>query len=175
MTDLAANRAGRMTARQRLKLVRGEAALLLLTGIGLVISIALGPNLVGAYQDLGFFGGFVVTLFFGLCAVMTVVGAFGVVVVLGDLAVGRVRSVVGRPTLRRENVRTNALTRPMPSSFAYPGQYKYKVIVGDREFDIDSRVADHLSRDSRQVRVYFAAYSGEMLSLEPLDAAQEAS
>jgi hypothetical protein len=49
------------------------------------------------------------------------------------------------------------------------------VIVGDKEFDIDSGVADHLSRDSREIRVYFAAYSGEMLSLEPLEAAQEAS
>ena len=50
--DLAANRAGRITGRQRLKLLRGEAALLVLTGIGLVISIALGPNLVGAFSDL---------------------------------------------------------------------------------------------------------------------------
>jgi hypothetical protein len=175
MTDLAANRAGRITVRQRLKLVRGEAALLVLTGVGLVISIAVGPNLVGAFQSLGFFGGFVVTLFFLLCALMTLVGAFGVVVLLGDLVLGRVRSVVGRPTLRSENVRTNALVRPLPSSSTYLGQHRYKVIVGDKEFDIDSRIADHISRDSRQVRVYFAAYSGELLSLEPVEAAQEAS
>jgi hypothetical protein len=175
MTDLAANRAGRITARQRLKLLRGEAALLSLTGVGLVISIALGPNLGGAFEELGFFGGFVVTLFFLMCALMTLIGAFGVVVLFGDLVLGHVRSVVGRPTLRREAVRTNALMRPLPSSFAYAGQFKYKVMVDDREFDIDPRVAEHLSRDTRAVRVYFAAYSGELLSLEPMETAEEAS
>jgi len=175
MTDLAANRAGRITGRQRLKLLRGEIALLILTGIGLVISIAIGPNLGSAYDDLGFFGGFVVTLFFLMCAGMTLIGAFGVVMLLGDAALGHVRSVTGLPTVRREAVRTNALARPFPSSYAYPGQFKYKVMVGDKEFDIEPRIADHLARDTRKVRVYFAAYSGELLSLEPLEAAQEAS
>ena len=88
--------------------------MLVLTGIGLVISIAVGPNLVGAFSDLGFFGGFVVTLFFLLCAVMTVIGGFGVVVLLGDMVLGRVHSVSGLPTLRREGIRTNALARPLP-------------------------------------------------------------
>jgi hypothetical protein len=175
MSDLAANRSGRITARQRLQLLRGEAALLFLTGIGLVISVALGPNLLGAFQNLGFFGGFVVTLFFLICAVMTLVGAFGVLVLLGDMVLGHVRSVTGLPTLRKEALRTNAVARPIPSSFAYPGQYRYKVIVGDKEFDIEPKLADHLARDSRKIRVYFAAYSGELLSLEPLEAAQEAS
>ena len=53
-------------------------------------------------------------------------------------------------TLRREGVRTNALARPFPSEYAYPGQYKYKVIVGDKEFDIDHKLAEHLSRDVRE-------------------------
>jgi hypothetical protein len=175
ISDLAANRAGRITRRQRLRLLRGEAALLFLTGVGLIVSIALGPNLLGAFRDLGFFGGFVVTLFFLVCAVMTLVGGFGVVVLLGDLVLGHIRSVTGRPTLRRVGVTTNAFARPIPSSFTYPGQYKYKVMVDDREFDVDSRLADQLSRDSRKIRVYYAAYSGEMLSLEPLEVAQEAS
>ena len=170
MTDLEANREGRITAGQRFRLLRGVAALLLLTGIGLIVSIALGPNLLGAFGSLGVFGGFVVTIFFLMCVLMTVVGGIGVVFVLGDAVLGRVRSVTGAPTLRREGVRTNALARPFPSAFAYPGQYKYKVMVADKEFDIDRKLADHLSRDVRRIRVYFAAYSGELLSLEPLAA-----
>jgi hypothetical protein len=175
MTDLAANRAGRITVRQRLKLLRGEIALLILTGVGLVISIAIGPNLGAAYGDLGFAGGFVVTLFFLMCAGMTLIGGFGVVMLLADATLGHVRSITGRPTVRKEAIRTNAIARPFPSSFAYPGQFKYKVMVGDREFDIEPRIADHLSRDTRKFRAYFAAYSGGLLSLEPLEAAQEAS
>lgn len=170
MTDLEANRAGRITARQRFRLLRAVAGLLFLTGIGLVVSIALGPNLLRAYGDLGVFGGFVVTIFFLMCVVMTVVGGIGVVFVLGDAILGRVSSITGPPTLRRESVRTNALARPFPSEYAYPGQYKYKVMVGDKEFDIDRKLADHLSRDVRRIRIYFAAYSGELLSLEPLAA-----
>jgi hypothetical protein len=175
MSDLDANRAGHITTAQRLRLLRGEAALLFLTGIGLVIIVALGPNLVGAFNELGFFGGFVVALFFLMCLVMTLVGAFGAAVVLADFAVGRVRTVTGAPTLRKEGVRTNALARPLPSGYTYPGQFNYKVIVGDKEFDIEPKVAENLSRDTRKVRVYFAAYSGALLSLEPLAATSEAS
>jgi hypothetical protein len=168
MSALDANRAGRITAGQRLKLLRGEAALLFMTGVGLVITIALGPNLGSAFNDLGFFAGFVVALFFLMCLVMTIVGAFGAAVVLADFAVGHVRTVTGPPTLRKEGVRTNALARPLPSGYTYPGQFNYKVIVGDKEFDIDARQAENLSRDTRKVRVYFAAYSGTLLNLEPL-------
>ena len=174
MSDLDANRAGHITKSQRLKLLRGEAALLFMTGIGLVITIALGPNLCVAFNDLGFFGGFVVALFFVMCLVMTLVGAFGAAVVLADFAVGQVRTVTGAPTLRKEGVRTNALARPLQSGYTYQGQFNYKVIVGDKEFDIEPKVAENLSRDTRKVRVYFAAYSGTLLSLEPLAATSEA-
>ena len=167
MVDLDANRAGRVTARQRFMLVRGSAALLFMTGIGLVIVVALGPNLLNAFQDLGFFGGVFVLLFFLMCAGITLVGAYGAAIVLADTLVGRVRSITGAPTLRREGVRTNALARPLPSGYTYPGQYKYKVMIGDREFDIDSRVAENLARDPRKVRVYYSAYSGTLLSMEP--------
>jgi len=146
-----------------------------MTGIGLVIAIALGPNLLNAFGDLGIFGGLLVTIFFLLCVAMTVGGGLGVVFVLGDAVLGRVSSVTGAPTLRRLAVRTNSLARPFPSTYAYPDQYKYdqykyKVMVGDKEFDIDPKLADHLGRDSQKVRVYFAAYSGKFLSLEPLAA-----
>jgi hypothetical protein len=167
MADLDANRAGKVTARQRFMLVRGSAALIFMTLIGLVIAIALGPNLLGAFQDLGFLGGVVVLLLFLMCAVMTIIGAYGAAVVIADTLVGHARSITGAPTLRREGVRTNALVRPLPSGYTYPGQYKYKVIVGDREFDIDSRAAENLARDTRKVRIYFAAYSGTLLSMEP--------
>jgi hypothetical protein len=170
LTDLEANRAGRITTRQRFRLLRGVAALLLLTAVGLIISIALGPNVLGAFGDLGIFGGVVVTIFFLLCVVMTIVGAIGIAFVLGDAVLGRVSFVTGPPTLRRVAVRTNALARPFPGAYTYPGQYKYKVMVGDKEFDIDRKLADHLSRDVLRIRVYFAAYSGELLSLEPLAA-----
>jgi hypothetical protein len=167
MADLEANRAGRVTRRQRFMLIRGSAALLFMSGIGLVIVIALGPNLINAFQDLGFFGGVFVLLFFLMCAVITVVGAYGAGVVLADTVIGRVRSITGAPTLRREGVRTNALARPLPSGYTYPGQYRYKVMIGDREFDVDSRVAENLARDPRKVRVYYSAYSGTLLSMEP--------
>ena len=67
------------------------------------------------------------------------------------------------------------LARPLPSGYTYPGQFKYKVMVGDKEFDIEPRVAENLSRDTRKVRVYFAAYSGTLLSLEPLAATSDAA
>ena len=141
-----------------------------MTGIGLVIAIALGPNLLNAFGDLGIFGGLLVTIFFLLCLAMAVGGGLGVVFVFGDAVLGRVSSVTGAPTLRRVAVRTNSLARPFPSNYAYPDQYKYKVMVGDKEFDIDPMLADHLGRDTQKVRVYFAAYSGKFLSLEPLAA-----
>ena len=148
-------------------LVRGSAALISLTAIGLVVVIALGSNLINAFQDLGFFGGVIVLLFFLMCLVMTIVGAFGAGVVIADTVIGRVRSITGAPTLRREGETTNALARPLPSGYTYPGHYKYKVIVGDREFDIDSAAAENLARDTRKVRVYYSAYSGTLLSMEP--------
>jgi hypothetical protein len=40
-------------------------------------------------------------------------------------------------------------------------------MIGDREFDIDSRVAENLARDPRKVRVYYSAFSGTLLSMEP--------
>jgi len=170
VTDVDANRAGRITARQRFKLLRGVASLLFLTGIGLVVSVALGPNLIGAFRDAGVIGGILVALFFLVALVMVVVGGIGLVMVLGDTVLGRVRSVTGEPRITRQAVRTNALARPFPSSYKYAGQFRYKVQVGDQEFDIDPMLADHLGRDSRKVRVYFAAYSGTLLSLEPLAA-----
>jgi hypothetical protein len=173
MADVDINRTGRITRSQRFGLLRGIAALLFLTAIGLVVVIALGPKLLEAFQDLGFFGGVIVLLFFLMCIVMTLVGAFGAALVVVDTVLGRVRSITGAPTLRREGVRTNALARPLPSGYSYPGQFKYKVMVGDREFDIDSRAAENLARDPRKVRVYFSAYSGTLLSMEP--ATSEAS
>jgi hypothetical protein len=170
VSDIDANRAGHITARQRFLLLRGVASLLFMTGIGLVIAIALGPNLLNAFGSLGIFGGLLVTIFFLLSVVMTVAGGLGVVFVLGDAVLGRVSSVTGAPTLRRVAVRTNARATPFPSAYRYQGQYKYKVMVGDKEFAIDPMLADHLGRDSQKVRVYFAAYSGRLLSLEPLAA-----
>jgi hypothetical protein len=88
-------------------------------------------------------------------------------VVLADFAIGHVRTVTGAPTLRKEGVRTNALARPLPSGYTYPGQFKYKVIVGDKEFDIDNRVAENLSRDTRKVRCT-SLPTRELLSLSLL-------
>jgi len=170
VTDVDANRAGHITARQRFKLVRRVASLVFLTGIGLVVLVATGPNLIGAFQDVGVIGGVLVALFFLVALVMAVVGGIGVVMVLGDAVLGRVRSVTGQPRITRQAVTTNALARPFPSSYRYPGQFRYKVQVGDQEFDIDPMLADHLGRDSRMIRVYFTAYSGTLLNLEPLAA-----
>src|SRR2546430_12957964 len=134
VSDVDANRAGHITARQRFRLLRGVGSLLFMTGIGLVIAIALGPNLLNAFGNLGIFGGLLVTIFFLMCVVMTFAGGLGVVFVLGDAVLGRVSSVTGAPTLRRVAVRTNALARPFPSAYTYQGQYRYKVMVGDKEF-----------------------------------------
>jgi hypothetical protein len=169
--ELAANRAGHITIGQRFKLLGGVAALIALGGIGLIICIAIGPNLIAAFQDLGVIGGILVTLFFLLCLVMAVAGGFGAAMVLGDTVMGKVGSVTGEPVVKREGVTTNALALPLPSSYTYPGQYKYKVEVGDKEFDVEPKDLDLLARDGVRVRAYFAAYSGELLSLESVEPA----
>jgi hypothetical protein len=165
--ELAANRAGRITLRQRLKLLKGVGALLFLAGVGLIISVAIGPNLVGAFQDLGVIGGVLVTLFFLMCLAMGVAGAFGAAMTLGDTVLGRVGTVTGEPRVKREGVTTYALARPLPSAYTYPGQFNYKLEVVDKEFDIEPSVADFLSQHGGPVHVYFAARSGELLTLEP--------
>ena len=166
MTAVDANRAGRMTFGQRLRLLRGEAALLFMAGIGAGVCIALGPNLLAAFGDLGIVGGVLVAAFFLMCAVMTVAGCIGAGMVMGDALLGGVRSISGRAHVRREGVTTNALARPLPSAYTYPGQYNYKLEVGDMEFDVGADVGRRLESDGGHVRVYYARYSGELLSVE---------
>ena len=89
--------------------------------------------------------------------------------VLGDTILGKVGSVTGKPNIKREGVTTNALARPLPSSYTYPGQYKYKLELGDKEFDIEPKDLDLLSHEGIRVRAYFATYSGELLSFEPVE------
>jgi hypothetical protein len=169
-SDLAANRAGHITFGQRFRLLRGVLALLFLCGIGLIITIAIGPNLIGAFQDLGVIGGVLVTLFFLMGLLMAVAGGYGVATVAGDTVLGRVGSVTGEPKIKEEGVTTNSLALPLPSSYTYPGQYKYKLELGDKEFDIEPKDLELFTRDAVTVRAYFAAFSGELLSFERVEA-----
>jgi hypothetical protein len=167
--ELDANRAGRMTIGQRFKLLRGVAALLFLSAIGLIISLALGPNLVGAFQEDWVLGVFVV-LFFLMCLLMGLGCAYGAAAVMADVMLGRVRFATGEPRLKREGITTLALARPLPIPYTYPGQYKYELEVAHHEFTMDRTAGDLLLRHRGRIRVYFAAYSGELLTIDPFAA-----
>lgn len=167
--EIEANRAGRMTIGQRIKLLKGVAALLFLTAIGLVVALAVGPNLVDAFQtDLIL--GVLATLFFLMCLLMGLGCAYGAATVMADAVLGQVRSATGDATLKREAITTRALARPLPIAYSYPGQYKYQLEVADHEFSMDREAGDMLLRHPGRVRVYFAARSGELLTIEPVAA-----
>ena len=67
-------------------------------------------------------------------------------------------------------VTTNALARPLPSSYTYPGQFSYHLDVAGHDFTISRELFEALPTD-RLVRVYFSAHSDDLLSLELLDPA----
>ena len=58
-----------MTLGQRLKVLQGTMVVLILSGIGLVISVAIGPRLLQAFQE-DLIIGVVATLFFLMCLLM---------------------------------------------------------------------------------------------------------
>jgi hypothetical protein len=166
--DLDVNRSGWMTLRQRLKVLRGTMAVLILAAIGLVISVAIGPNLVGAFQE-DLILGVVVTLFFLMCLLMGVGCAIAALADTLDVVLGRAGSATGPLKLHTENVTTNALARPLPSSYTYPGQFTYHLEVGRHDFSIGHDLFDALEAERGYVRVYYAAHSDELLSLELLE------
>ncbi|HVD46075.1 MAG TPA: hypothetical protein VNG70_02215, partial [Candidatus Limnocylindria bacterium] len=63
---------------------------------------------------------------------------------------------------------TNALARPLPSSYSYPGQFTYHLEVADHGFTIGKALFDALSGRGL-LRIYLAAHSGELLSLEAVE------
>jgi hypothetical protein len=156
-----------MTLGQRLKVLRGALAVLILSGIGLVISIAIGPSLLEAFRE-GIILGVAATLFFVMSLLMGLGCAIAAVADLVDVLLGRARSAEGQINIHTEKVTTNALARPLPSSFSYPGQFTYHLEVADRGFTIGKALFDALSGRG-SLRVYYAAYSGELLSLEALE------
>ena len=159
-----------MTLGQRLKVFRGTMAVLFLSGIGLVISIAIGPSLLEAFQE-DIIIGIVATLFFLMCLLMGVGCAIAALADMLDVVLGRARSADGPIRLHTENVTTHALARPLPSSYKYPGQFTYHLVVGDHGYTIGKALYDALSADEGAVRVYAGRYSDELLSLEVLEPA----
>jgi len=164
--ELAANRAGRMSPGQRVKLLRGEAALLFLAGIGLVISAAIGPSLLDAWREDWILGA-VVTAFFVVCFVMGVGCALLAIAVLRDFVLGKVVSAAGALKLSREGLTTYALARPIPVPYTYPGQYTYQMEIHGVEFKISRELFEILSQQDTPMRVYYSKHSTELLSLEP--------
>jgi hypothetical protein len=156
-----------MTFRQRLSVLRGTLAVVFLSGIGLVISVAIGPNLLEAFQTDAILG-IVVTAFFLMCLLMGVGCAIAAFADMLDVVLGRARSVSGPVKLHREKVTTNALARPLPSSYSYPGQFTCHLEVGDHDFTVSPALFEALSAQGGRLRVFFAAHSDELLSLEPL-------
>ena len=165
--ELTVNRAGRMTIGQRFKLLRGVAALLLLSALGLIVSLAIGPNLLEAFQQ-DLILGVLATVFFLVCLAMGLGCAVGAAAVLADTVLGRVRSATGVARLKREDVTTYAVARPLAIPVAYPGAYKYRMEVAGHEFSMGREAGDLLLRHRGGVRVYYAAYCGELLTIEPL-------
>jgi hypothetical protein len=172
--ELEANRAGRMTIGQRFKLLRGVTVLLFASGIGLIVSLAIGPNLVEAFQQ-DLIVGVLATLFFLMCLALGLGCAYGAAADMADVVLGRVRSATGEPRLKREAISTFVMTRPVPIPITYPGQYKYELEVADHEFSMERTAGDLLLRHGGRVRVYYAAYSGELLTIDPLGAESDAA
>jgi hypothetical protein len=156
-----------MTLRQRLSVLRGTLAVLFLSGIGLVISVAIGPNLIEAFQTDVILG-IVVAAFFLMCLLMGVGCAIAAFADTLDVVLGRAGSATGPVKLHRENVTTYALARPLPSAYTYPGQFTYHLDVADRDFTISPALFEALSAEGGTLRVYFGAHSDELLSLELL-------
>jgi len=159
-----------MTFGQRAKLLRGEAALLFLSGIGLVISIAIGPNLLEAWGE-DWILGFVVTLFFLVCLLMGIGCALAAIAVLRDFVFGAVSSATGAVKVSREGVTTHALARPIPLPYTYPGQYTYKFEVKGVEFTISHELYELLLLRETPMHIYYSKHSNELLSLEPAKSA----
>jgi hypothetical protein len=157
-----------MTLGQRLRVLRGTLAVVFLCAVGLVISVAIGPNLPEAFQQ-DIILGIVATLFFLMCFAMGVGCAIAAVADLFDVVVGRARSAAGPVRVHTENVTTNALARPLPSSYTYPGQYSYHLAVAGHDFTISHELFDALMAEHRAVRVYFTVHSDDLLSLELLE------
>jgi len=155
-----------MTLGQRLKLLRGEAALLFLSAIGLVISVAIGPNLLDAWKE-DWILGFVVTIFFLVCLIMGVGCALMAIQTLRDFVVGSVANATGAVKLSREGVTTHALARPVPLPYTYPGQYTYHLAIKDVDFTISRELFEILSLQDVPMRVYYSRHANEFLSLEP--------
>ena len=167
--ELEANRAGRITMGQRLKLLRGVAVLLFASGIGLIVSIAIGPNLLEAFQQ-DLILGVAATLFFLMCLALGLGCAYGAAADMADVVLGKVRSATGEPRLKREAITTFVPARPLPIPVTYPGQYKYELEVADHEFSMERTAGDVLLRHGGRIRVYYAAYSGELLTIDTLAA-----
>jgi hypothetical protein len=160
-----ANRAGRMTVGQRLKVLHGTLAVMILAGIGLVISVAIGPNLLQAFRH-DVIVGVVATLFFLMCLLMGVGCAIAALADLLDVVLGRARSADGPIKMHTEKLTTNALARPIPSSYSHPEQFTYHLEVADHDFTIAKALYEALSGEVGSLRVYFAARSDVLLSLE---------
>lgn len=159
-----------MSLGQRLRLLRGEAALLFLSGIGLVISAAIGPSLPEAWRQ-DWILGFVVTAFFIVCLLMGVGCALMAIAVLRDFVFGRVGSATGVVKLSREGITTHALARPIPLPYTYRDQFKYHLEIHGVEFTISRELFEVLSRQDTPMRVYYSRHSSELLSLEAVRAA----
>jgi hypothetical protein len=165
VADLEANQAGRMTFGQRMRVFRGSMLAVFISFIGLVISIALGPNLPEAYRTDVILG-LVVTAFFLMCLLMCLGCAYAAFADMLDVVLGRARSVVGPIKVSSENASTYTIASPL--AVKYGGQYNYRLDVGDQTFTISPELADMLSNQAGALRLYFGAYSDELLSLEPV-------
>jgi hypothetical protein len=171
--DLEANRVGRMTVGQRLKVLHGSLAVAFLAGIGLVIGAAIGPNLIDAFREDVLIG-VVASLFFLMCFLMGVGCAIAAFADMVDVVAGRALTAYGLFKLHTEQLTTNALARPIPSSYRYPGQFTYHLEVADHAYTIGRALYQALSREQGPLRVYYSARSDMLLSLESQETAPAA-
>jgi hypothetical protein len=147
--------------------MKGVATTAFLSGLGLLISVAVGPSLPDAFQEDALLG-LIVTAFFLMCLLMGLGCAIAVAAEVADVVMGRAQSATGPARVRTEGLTTYALARPLPIPYTYPGQYTHHLEVAGNEYTIDRELYELLAVEVGEVKVYFAAHSGELLSLELL-------
>jgi hypothetical protein len=168
--DVVANRAGRMTAGQRLRLLGGEAQLVFLTLVGVAGTALMGPNLPLAYDE-GVVLGIAGTIFVAVCAATAIGCGYGVATSTADVIGGGVREVSGSPHVLRSRLPPRFLRgRPqLAPGYALPVEYTYRLEVSGRTFPLSGPAAELLLRHNSSIRVFYGRHSGRLLSVDGLD------
>lgn len=169
--DLGANRSGHISVRQRVHLLWSVVGSLFLALIGLVIVVAIGPNLVGAWQQDWLTGAAATALLLvgaAMCLAVLLAGAE-----IADVVVGSARTAEGTaaPAGTSSSPAVDAFTDVVvTANTGIPYQSSHSgtlgVTVDGQQFEVDAAAFDALTHANRPVHVYYARYSGHLLSYD---------